>query len=70
MTNTTKNAAPIGSMWMGKDADGISITVVVESAQIPGNDFRHVKITSRSHSAASDAGIIGAKWFKRATRIG
>lgn len=69
-TTTKKNVAPVGSMWMGKDSNGLSITASVTSEPIPGNDLRHVTITSRNYSTSSDSGVIGAKWFKYATRIG
>lgn len=69
MKNTTKNAAPIGSMWMGRDSNDFAITVTVESDTIPGNELRHVKVTSRNYAPIAYADVIGAKWFKRATRV-
>jgi hypothetical protein len=69
MTNTKKNVAPIGSMWMGIDHNGFQITATIESLPVDGNDLRKVRITSKDYKNWNELNYIGKNWFRKATRI-
>lgn len=69
METKSKNVAPVGSMWIGKDANGASITVRIDGEAIEGNDLRAAMITSLDFVPSQETCFIGKTWFRRSTRI-
>jgi hypothetical protein len=70
MNKTTKNVAPVGSLWMGENVASEPITVEVASDPVPGNDLRHVIYRNDGDNwKRGDKAVIGKNWFRRATRI-